>query len=199
MTLHYVNGGEPAGVYPVVAEYLNIFQALAFLEIVHSAIGLVRSPLFTTFIQVLSRLVLIFVMAAVPQAQASVFITSCVAAWSVTEIVRYLFYFTGLFDATPYLLTYLRYTLFIALYPIGVASEIAIILTAQPHMQGSTFTPTLPFNLPTATIDLGYLYFFSFVALLAYLPGFPQLYFYMLAQRKKVLGGSSSDKKKKSA
>ncbi len=41
-------------------------------------------------------------------------------AWSITEMIRYSFYAGGLLHMTPGVLTWLRYTLFIILYPIGV-------------------------------------------------------------------------------
>eukprot|EP00596_Hydrurales_sp_CCMP1899_P003293 CAMPEP_0119035764 /NCGR_PEP_ID=MMETSP1177-20130426/2969_1 /TAXON_ID=2985 /ORGANISM="Ochromonas sp, Strain CCMP1899" /LENGTH=90 /DNA_ID=CAMNT_0006994487 /DNA_START=132 /DNA_END=401 /DNA_ORIENTATION=- len=35
--------------------YLKVFQTMACLEILHSMVGLVKSPWFTTFMQVFSR------------------------------------------------------------------------------------------------------------------------------------------------
>ncbi len=44
-----------------------------------------------------------------------------VGAWTVTELVRYSFYtFQAASWAAPYALVWLRYSLFIVLYPIGV-------------------------------------------------------------------------------
>lgn len=46
---------------------LKIFQTAAVLEIFHSMFGLVRSPLVTTFVQVGSRLILLW---SIVEAQA---------------------------------------------------------------------------------------------------------------------------------
>ena len=60
-----------------------------------------------------------------------------ILAWSMSEMIRYSYYllrelFGGSADATPYLSTWLRYSGFIVLYPIGVASELSCCLLALP-------------------------------------------------------------------
>ena len=44
-------------------------------------------------------------------------------AWSLTETVRYAFYALTLLNLTPRALTWLRYSTFIALYPLGAGAE----------------------------------------------------------------------------
>lgn len=86
----------------------------------HAAIGLVKSnPALTTF-QVLSRVIVVTgVLLATPDnyAASSLGLPLALAAWSITEIIRYSYYFMNLIDYTPYLLTWLRYVLY------GVALE----------------------------------------------------------------------------
>ncbi|MCD9560914.1 hypothetical protein HAX54_019737 [Datura stramonium] len=48
----------------------------------------------------------------------SVFITF--SAWSLSEVIRYSHYALSCIGGPPYFITYLRYTAFILLYPIGV-------------------------------------------------------------------------------
>lgn len=55
-----------------------------------------------------------------------------VLAWSATEVIRYLFYACGLLGYTPRPLTWLRYTTFYALYPLGAGSEAALIFSTLP-------------------------------------------------------------------
>ena len=57
---------------------------------------------------------------------------SLLLAWGVTEVIRYAFYATKELNCTPYFLTWLRYTTFIVLYPIGVSSELAMVWLALP-------------------------------------------------------------------
>ena len=53
-------------------------------------------------------------------------------AWTVTEMIRYLFYTLNLLEVNVALITWLRYTLFIGLYPIGVTGELLCYYFALP-------------------------------------------------------------------
>jgi very-long-chain (3R)-3-hydroxyacyl-CoA dehydratase len=92
----------------------------------------------------------------------------------LTEIVRYAYYATSLLKSTPPVLTWLRYSMFLVLYPVGVASELALIWNAD----------WMPFR---------------WLIVAAYAPGFYMLYGYMLKQRGKILsgGGDATMTKKK--
>ncbi|KAK6890273.1 Very-long-chain (3R)-3-hydroxyacyl-CoA dehydratase PHS1 [Candida tropicalis] len=104
---------------PYVFEKTNktttIIQTLAVIEIFNSLVGLVRSPLFTTFTQVLSRLLLVWgIHQYLPNSPANFhwcYITLCLS-WSITEIIRYSYYASNLTGGVPYFLTWLRYTTF---------------------------------------------------------------------------------------
>lgn len=67
--------------WPSLGRELLIFQNLAILEVFHSLFGLVKAPLFTTLVQVVSRLVLASAIAAniptVPHLSLSLFATTC--------------------------------------------------------------------------------------------------------------------------
>lgn len=76
-------------------------------------------------------------------------------AWSVTEIIRYAFYFFALLGGVPSLLNYLRYTLFYVLYPLGAGSEMVLLFKS------------LPFAKKYSTL----LYVFDVVLLAIYPPG----------------------------
>jgi len=54
---------------PGLAHTLVIVQLAAVLEIVHAAVGIVRSPVFVTSVQVGSRLAALFFVTFSPQAQ----------------------------------------------------------------------------------------------------------------------------------
>ena len=155
---------------------LNIAQLSAILEIVHAATGAVRSPVVTTFVQVFSRVFVLFWINTMPiEGQIEVYGISglhmIIVAWSVTEIIRYGYYATQLMDMEVKALTYLRYTLFIILYPIGVTGEWFILLSVIKD-EGCNLTIL---NIFLAVILLSYFYFF------------PKLYLYMFSQRKKKL------------
>ena len=48
---HFNAGGDPSQLYGAIEQPLKIVQTTALLEIVHSLLGLVRSPVATTAIQ----------------------------------------------------------------------------------------------------------------------------------------------------
>ncbi len=55
---------------PSLATMLTLVQCAAILEIVHAAIGLVRSPVFVTMMQVGSRIVALHMVTHSPKAQS---------------------------------------------------------------------------------------------------------------------------------
>lgn len=58
-----LTGGVRA-VYPGTALLSQVVQSLAFLEIVHSLVGIVRAPVMTTAMQIASRLFILFAVVA---------------------------------------------------------------------------------------------------------------------------------------
>ena len=152
---------------------LNIAQGLAMLEIVHALLKWVKSPLVTTAAQVASRifvLVLInwFILHGPLLAVTKLGFTLVSVAWSITELVRYSFYFLSLRNSEPTWLVWMRYSFFIVLYPMGVTGEWCIISTP-------IFETGLVLNLYNVAC--------IFIAI-AYLYYFPILYGYMWRQRK---------------
>ena len=131
----------------------------------------------TTVAQVSSRLLVVLgIFQLLPNTSGvqSVVYISLLLAWSITEIVRYLYYFFMLVfkNGAPKILILLRYNLFWILYPTGVASELRIIYCA----------------LNAAESQYSLLYKRILIAaMLAYIPGFPMLFLHMVAQRKKVM------------
>jgi len=175
----------PTKLYSAVSFPLQVFQSLAALEVVHAFLGLVRSNVFITAFQVASRVFLVWpVLAAVEDSQSSVGFPMLLAAWTVTEIIRYGYYAANLLGMQASLLVFLRYTLFIGLYPIGVSGELLCIKAAASSV-GETGRWSYP--MPNKFNVSFSFQFFLFIVMLTYIPVFPQLYLHMFAQRKKVL------------
>ena len=51
-------------------------------------------------------------------------------AWSLTEVVRYSYFVTYVAGFEDRTLTWLRYTMFFVLYPVGVTSEVYLAYSA---------------------------------------------------------------------
>lgn len=156
--------------------FLNIFQGLAILEIFHALLKWVSSPVVTTVIQVSSR---IFVLVLINLLNPDEYIHIAgvnglhliMLAWSITEIIRYGFYFTGLIGKESKLLLTLRYTTFIFLYPMGVTGELLIVFSWM-NRDGLKWDIQ---DIVFAAITLLYVVFF------------PKMYLHMWSQRKKKL------------
>lgn len=188
-----------------------IFQNAAVFEILNAACGFVKSNVVITTFQVLSRvMVVVGVVMATPEGKVSPGLPLALLAWSVTEIIRYGYYALNIVNAVPHFVVFLRYTTFIALYPIGklqviqqitlansylfpgVTGELLCFYWAQSYAHKNTVWSIEMPNAWNATFS--YFYFLWFVMLL-YIPLFPQMYLHMFAQRRKILGGSPACKK----
>ncbi|KAK2182685.1 hypothetical protein NP493_338g01016 [Ridgeia piscesae] len=187
--LHFIVTESHKGLYAVVAFKLNIFQLGALLEIIHAAVGLVKSNPVLTGVQVMSRVMLLLVAYSVQEVQNCVGIPMLLTAWSITEVIRYAFYTFSLLGSMPYFVQWCRYTLFIVLYPIGVSGELITIYKSLPTLQRSTMYSVAMPN--PANISFSFHYFMIFV-MLSYIPFFPQLYMHMFRQRRKIIGGVRS-------
>uniref|UniRef100_A0A0P4VR67 Very-long-chain (3R)-3-hydroxyacyl-CoA dehydratase n=1 Tax=Rhodnius neglectus TaxID=72488 RepID=A0A0P4VR67_9HEMI len=182
---HFISGKNVATLWDVVKPTLLIFQNAALLEVLNVALGYVRSNLMVTFLQVMSRVIVVCgVLWATPTAPLSYGLPMLLIAWSVTEVIRYSFYALNIIGAVPYLLIWCRYTFFYALYPIGVTGELLCIFAAQSFIgQTKQWTIELPNYL---NFTFNYCYFL--LAIMGTYPFiFPQLYLYMIDQRKKVI------------
>lgn len=173
-------------VYNAVERPLLLAQSAAFLEIFHGLVGLVRSPISATLPQIASRLYLAWgILWSFPQIQSHVLVSSLMLSWSITEIIRYSFFgMKEAFGFAPSWLLWLRYSTFLLLYPTGISSEVGLIYFALPYIKASEkYCVRMP-NKWNFSFD----YFYAaIVALGIYVPGSPQMYGYMLGQRKKAL------------
>ncbi|XP_064097282.1 very-long-chain (3R)-3-hydroxyacyl-CoA dehydratase hpo-8-like [Macrobrachium nipponense] len=185
-TVHHLFHEGRTGLWGSTHEVLKIFQTLAILEVVHSAVGLVPSRVGVVFPQVLSRLVALWpILHTFRESQTSFGYPLLLIAWSVTEVVRYAFYFLNILDRVPHIITFLRYTMFIVLYPMGITGELLCIYAALPvALKTGIYSTTMP-NSINFTFNF---YYTMIIFALMYIPVFPMLYSHMLAQRRKVLG-----------
>lgn len=76
-------------------------QSLALLEVLHSLVGIVRAPFVTTAMQVASRLLVVWgilaqfggdIVGAKSTQLGDYAYLGCVAAWGITEVIRYGFF-----------------------------------------------------------------------------------------------------------
>ncbi|KAG0701337.1 PTPLA-domain-containing protein [Suillus ampliporus] len=153
-------------------------SSLAALEILHVLLGFVRSPLPTTVIQVSSRLILVWgIVERFPYTHSSPLYTTMVLAWALTEVPRYAYYALSLVGyGVPAWLTWIRYSTFYVLYPIGAGSEALVMLSTIPEWSGGKWETWGLENRVKA----------GMVAI--WVPGLWMMYSHMMRMRRKVLG-----------
>eukprot|EP00793_Prasinoderma_coloniale_P001126 PRCOL_00006117-RA len=185
-----LSGAGPSAVYPRTVDVLQPVQTAAIMEVLHCMVGIVRSGVVTTAVQVASRLGILWgVLYTTPEVQGNPAIVSLLAAWALTEPIRYSFYtFQLLKLPVPAPLLWIRYSLFIIAYPVGITSEVVLAVSALPHIRAAVAaTGMLSVSLPNAW-NFGFdFYWAAVVATMLYVPGAPFLYTHMLKQRKSKL------------
>ncbi|KAJ5654530.1 hypothetical protein N7490_001533 [Penicillium lividum] len=173
----WMQSPDITAVYQSVESLTRYTQTLAVVEILHAALQITRSPVFTTFTQVFARSVQVWAInyAFPAETAPSVAYPAMLLAWSSADTIRYSYF--AIMQAgypVPSLLKWARYSLFLILYPIGISSEWWLMYKAT--------------TAATNWAVLGIFYFF----LGLYVPGSVMMYSYMLKQRRKVLAKQSS-------
>jgi len=169
-----IGNGNPVG------DLLFLTQSAALLEIVHAAVGLVRSPVMVTAMQVMSRIVALAAVTYSPKAQTQWGAGVMIISWSCVEIFRYLFYAFALVTGdstkkTPFPLFWLRYSLFAVLYPTGITGELTCFFNAANDPVFQSFF----FGSPEAAI-----WIYARILPLVYFLGSPFMILNMVGNRK---------------
>jgi len=166
-----ISGAKVADIYPQIWQTLLTVQTSMLLEVAHAALGLVPSPVLTVAVQVMSRIFVVWGhLYFVPECQQHWSLVLIIFSWGITEVVRYLFYFSALLGTVPYMLFYLRYSLFLVLYPSGITGELFQALVGM----GAHWRTASPLW-----------YRLSAIVLLLYLPGSPGMIVNMWINRKR--------------
>jgi very-long-chain (3R)-3-hydroxyacyl-CoA dehydratase len=158
---------------------LTVAQGLAIFEILNAVIGIAGANWMLTTMQVFSRFLIVALLIWIPnerliELSSNSMVTGFMLiaiAWSITEVVRALYYLTEITKKPLQVITFSRYTFFIALYPIGVLGEFLVMFS---FWEWRSFHLDI-INLALAAVGLSYFVFF------------PKLYLHMWSQRKKKL------------
>ncbi|KAM8974668.1 very-long-chain (3R)-3-hydroxyacyl-CoA dehydratase 3 isoform 1-T1 [Pelodytes ibericus] len=137
--------------FHTMADMMYFCQTLALLEIVNPLIGLVKTGVVPALIQVLGRnFILFIILGNLDEMQTKSVVFFVFYVWSTIEIFRYPFYMLSCIDIEWKLLTWIRYTIWIPLYPLGGLAEAASIVLAIPIFnETETFSFTVPLlNIP---------------------------------------------------
>ncbi|EMF10515.1 PTPLA-domain-containing protein [Sphaerulina musiva SO2202] len=101
-------------------------QTLSLLDILHSLTRLIPAPLFSTFTQIATRVIqvwLIWYTYPETTSEASFAFPALLLAWSAADAIRYVFLTLHLWGRAPRGLVWVRYSMFYVLYPVGIGAE----------------------------------------------------------------------------
>lgn len=182
--------------YATVGDPLKFIQLLQFLEVMHPLFGYTKSSTLVSFLQVGGRaFVLFFMIDAEPRMQTKPVVFYLFLIWSTIEIIRYPYYITQLLNIEISFLTWLRYTIWIPLYPLGFVCEGIIILRNIPYFEETQkFTVSLP---NTYNFALHFPSVMRLYLLLLLLPGIYTLMSRMSQLRSRKLGKFTINRKYK--
>uniref|UniRef100_G3PY34 Very-long-chain (3R)-3-hydroxyacyl-CoA dehydratase n=1 Tax=Gasterosteus aculeatus TaxID=69293 RepID=G3PY34_GASAC len=143
--------------FHTTADMMYFCQMMAVLEVINPLLGLVKTGFFPAMIQVAGRNVILFVIfGSLEEMQNKPVVFFVFYLWSTIEIFRYPFYMLACISTEWKLLTWLRYSLWIPLYPLGVVAEAVAVIQSLP-----IFDETRLFSFPLPAL-LGHSLSFSY-------------------------------------
>ncbi|XP_030045644.1 very-long-chain (3R)-3-hydroxyacyl-CoA dehydratase 3 [Microcaecilia unicolor] len=171
--------------FHTMADVVYFCQMLAVLEIIHPLIGLVKSGIFTSVLQVFGRNFILFVvLGCLEEMQNKAVVFFIFYSWSIIEIIRYPFYMLACMDTEWRYLTWLRYTIWIPLYLIGGGSEAIAVIQAIPIVnETGKFSIMLPYLGLSISFSL-----FLYAYLILSIIGLALNYRHLYKQRQRCLG-----------
>ncbi|KAL2899105.1 hypothetical protein RDABS01_024187 [Bienertia sinuspersici] len=178
----FITSNSFNGAFASSGELICLLQLVAFLEVIHGALGIVPSGVLLPLMQWGGRShYLLAIAGKIVEIQDSPSIFVTFVAWCIGEMIRYSNYALSCIGKCPYWLTYVRYTAFIPVYPLGVAGEMSLMYQALPYMKEkdlySDFFSVFPFDY----------YTFVQALLLCYPFLWMKLYLHLLKQRRSKL------------
>ncbi|KAL6609848.1 hypothetical protein ACP70R_039817 [Stipagrostis hirtigluma subsp. patula] len=209
--------GSFRSAYAVAGDLICFLQTCAILETVHAAVGLVPTSPLLAFLQWGGRTHFVLALVRqIPEVQSSPCVFITFMAWSISEaseeiitiigefiprkadfrakeillVIRYSHYALTTLKVCPAWLTYLRYTAFIPLYPIGVGpGEMLTMYQALPFVKERNLYSGFfkKFSMTYHSFLVGVLVCYPFLWL--------KLYLHVFKQRKSKLGKSHRKKR----
>lgn len=132
--------------YMYVGNAMKFCQLLQYLEVMHPLFGYTKGSILFPMLQVTGRNFILFLMIdAEERIQTKPVIFFLFVVWASIECVRYPYYIMSLLQTELYALTWLRYTMWIPLYPLGILCEGIVVLRNLPYFEETKrFSVTMP-------------------------------------------------------
>jgi len=148
MSFRYYNEQEEfiPKCYETVGNVFKFLHLLMFLEVLNPLFGYTKGSIFEALIQVCGRNIwLLALIDSEPRMQTKPVVFYLFMTYASVEIIRYPYYLLRIWDMESGLITWLRYTIWIPLYPIGFICEGVVALRDIPFFEETeTFSILLP-------------------------------------------------------
>lgn len=135
--------------FHTIADMMYFCQMLAVVESINAAIGVTKSPVIPSVIQLFGRNFILFIIfGTMEEMQNKAVVFFVFYMWSTIEIFRYPYYMLCCIDMDWKVLTWLRYTVWIPLYPLGCLAEAVSVIQSIPVFnETGRFSFTLPYPM----------------------------------------------------
>jgi very-long-chain (3R)-3-hydroxyacyl-CoA dehydratase len=170
------------GIWSKVGLPWMFWQGVQWLEVLHTGCGYVTGSPLAPAMQHFSRSLVLFLLWLEKPLQDSALVFYLFLVWGGIEVVRYPYYVLATLKKNASLLTWLRYSLWIPLYPTGITIEALIIWRAVELFSGSK-----KYIWPLLGFPIKFHVALSCYVLLGLLPGGLYLINLMRNQRHKKL------------
>lgn len=115
--------------YTTVGPVMRCSQALQYLEFLHALVGYTKGSALFPFLQVTGRNFILFgIIHAESRIHEMPVVFVLFMIWSLVEVIRYPYYLISILKREIRLLTWLRYTIWIVLYPLGFLCEGTVLV-----------------------------------------------------------------------
>lgn len=179
---------EPTPLFDACISFARRAQTLAWLEVLHTAVGLAGGGVAAAIIQCLGRyVILIFVVIPIDFMHSSWVSVVMIFVWAAADVVRYAFYLRALVGDQWAMLLWLRYSLFVVLYPIGIVSEWLVYKSTLSYVDKTELYAVKMPNSWNFAFTFG---IWNRIVLLLYFYFGPFMFLHMLRQRRTKLGPS---------
>ncbi|XP_057691753.1 very-long-chain (3R)-3-hydroxyacyl-CoA dehydratase isoform X2 [Corythoichthys intestinalis] len=154
MTIRLLTFGQDSfyDTFHTISGVMFFCQIFAAIEVLNAAFGVVRTGVIPTVIQLFGRNFILFIIfGCLEEMQNKPVVFFVFYPWSAIEIFRYPFYMLECFNTEWKLLTWLRYSLWIPLYPLGALAEAVAVIQSIPIFDESNlFSIPLPKAIGTS-------------------------------------------------
>lgn len=176
--------GDLCSAYSAAERWARVGQALSAAEVLHAALGLAGGGVVAAFVQAAGRGAVLFAVLPYVRSAPCGMSSALVGAWAAGDIVRYAFYVDTLLQGGQRWLLWLRYSLFLALYPVGMTAEWLIYYTTLAEIDTIALHAVRMPNAWNFAFDFGV---WNRIVLASYAYFAPYMFSYMLRQRRRKL------------